>query len=83
METNARVAWSGTGISLRTDRPRPKQLGCAVRSLLADPSYRRRAEGMSEAFAAWPGLERAVAAIAAVAGAGPAAEPPGSSEFTG
>jgi UDP:flavonoid glycosyltransferase YjiC (YdhE family) len=34
------VAWSGTGINLRTGTPSPTRLRRAVRSALADPRYR-------------------------------------------
>jgi UDP:flavonoid glycosyltransferase YjiC (YdhE family) len=34
------VAWSGTGINLRTGTPSPNRLRQAVRSALADPRYR-------------------------------------------
>jgi UDP:flavonoid glycosyltransferase YjiC (YdhE family) len=39
-EVAGRVAWSGTGINLRTGTPSPGRLRRAVRSALADPRYR-------------------------------------------
>ena len=39
-EVAGRVAWSGTGINLRTGTPSPTRLRRAVRSALADPRYR-------------------------------------------
>ena len=39
-EVAGRVAWSGTGINLRTGTPSPVRLRRAVRSALADPRYR-------------------------------------------
>jgi hypothetical protein len=39
-EVAGRVAWSGTGIDLRTGTPSPTRLRRAVRSALADPRYR-------------------------------------------
>lgn len=42
-EVAARVAWSGTGINLRTGRPTPAAIRAAVSAVLHDPSYRRRA----------------------------------------
>jgi MGT family glycosyltransferase len=50
-ETNARVAWSGAGISLRSDRPDPEALLRAVRKTLTESSYRRRAGALAMAFA--------------------------------
>jgi MGT family glycosyltransferase len=42
-EVAGRVAWSGTGINMRTGRPRPQALRAAVRKVLTDPSYRANA----------------------------------------
>lgn len=39
-EVAARVAWSGTGINLRTGRPTPRRLRSAVGTVLRDPRYR-------------------------------------------
>jgi UDP:flavonoid glycosyltransferase YjiC (YdhE family) len=39
-EVAGRVAWSGTGINMRTGTPSPTRLRRAVRSALADPRYR-------------------------------------------
>ncbi|MDT9593546.1 glycosyltransferase [Nocardioides zeae] len=57
VETSARVAWSGAGISLRTGRPRPAQVGDAVRRVLGDPRFAERARriGASIAAASGPG----------------------------
>lgn len=54
-EVSARVAWSGVGIDLRTDRPSPKQVGSAVRNVLADDRYRTRARSIGEAIRRSPG----------------------------
>ncbi len=42
-EVAARVAWSGTGINLRTGRPTPRQLRSAVGTVRRDPCYRSAA----------------------------------------
>ena len=42
-EIAARVARSGAGINLRTGRPKPSAVGGAVREILANPSYAKRA----------------------------------------
>jgi UDP:flavonoid glycosyltransferase YjiC (YdhE family) len=47
----ARVAWSGAGIDLRTDRPAADRIGAAVRAVLADPSYRDSARRIRADFA--------------------------------
>jgi MGT family glycosyltransferase len=56
IETTARVAWSGAGINLRTDRPSPAKIGDAVRRVLRDDRYRRAAGRLSAQIAAAPGL---------------------------
>ena len=42
-EIAARVARSGAGINLRTGRPKPSAVAGAVREVLANPSYAKRA----------------------------------------
>ncbi len=42
-EVCARVAWSGAGIDLKTNRPSPTQIRRAVRVVLDEPRYRRAA----------------------------------------
>ncbi|MBN8840324.1 MAG: hypothetical protein J0I25_08990, partial [Sphingomonadales bacterium] len=54
-EVSARIAWSGVGIDLRSDRPKPRQVGRAVRALLADPRYRERAAAIGAAIRRSPG----------------------------
>jgi MGT family glycosyltransferase len=48
---SARVAWSGSGIDLRTDTPSEQQVAAAVRRVLADPSYRDNARRIQADFA--------------------------------
>lgn len=57
-EVAARVAWSGVGRRLRSERPSASAVGAAVRAVLADPSYRARAQQMARDMAASPGLAR-------------------------
>jgi UDP:flavonoid glycosyltransferase YjiC (YdhE family) len=47
-EIAARVAWAGAGINLRTGTPTPDQVRDAVRSVLADDSYRTRARAVGD-----------------------------------
>jgi UDP:flavonoid glycosyltransferase YjiC (YdhE family) len=42
-EVAARVAWSGTGINLRTGRPSARALRRAVQRILQDPQFSLRA----------------------------------------
>ncbi len=55
-EVTARVAWSGVGIDLRTDRPTPGQVRDAVRRVLAEPSFRERSAAIGRDIAASPGV---------------------------
>src|SRR5918993_1267149 len=54
-EVAARVAWSGTGINLRSGRPTPRRLRAAVHAVL-DPGspYRTEAHRMRQRIAALP-----------------------------
>lgn len=45
-EVANRVMWSGTGINLKTNTPTIEQVRNAVKRLLADPSYRAKAEAL-------------------------------------
>ncbi|GAA1522833.1 MGT family glycosyltransferase [Agromyces terreus] len=54
-EVSARVAWSGVGVDLRTDTPTPRQVGDAVRRVMAEPRFRQRAEQIGEAIRRSPG----------------------------
>lgn len=67
MEVNTRVAWSGAGVALRTDRPRPAQIARAVRTVLGDPAYRARARELADAYRLYPGASRAAAVVLEVA----------------
>jgi MGT family glycosyltransferase len=51
-EIAARVAWTGSGIRLSTDKPTVGQLRDAVEQILSDPAYRTRAKTLSLEFAA-------------------------------
>jgi len=47
-EVAARVAWSGTGVNLRTGRPSPLALRRAVQRILAEPEFGRRADALRQ-----------------------------------
>jgi MGT family glycosyltransferase len=55
-EVAARVAWSGTGVNLRTGTPSPDALRTAVQRVLDDPSYRERAGRMAAEAAGYDTL---------------------------
>lgn len=55
-EVNARVAWSGAGINLKTNRPTATQVREAVRKVLADDRYRKASARIGADIAASPGL---------------------------
>ncbi|WP_323960480.1 hypothetical protein GC088_03240 [Arthrobacter sp. JZ12] len=65
-EVCARVAGSSTGINLRTNRPKPDDVAKAVRTVLADSSYREAAERIGEAIKASRGVDALVDLIEAL-----------------
>src|SRR5882724_11499752 len=54
-EVGARVAWSGTGLRLRTERPTPKALRRAILAVLREPRYRQASQRCSY-MATWRSL---------------------------
>lgn len=66
-DVNARVEYSGVGINLRTESPKPADIAAAVRKVLTDPGWKSRARKMQEQF---EGEDPAEAAAAVVEGAG-------------
>ncbi|MEV8212413.1 nucleotide disphospho-sugar-binding domain-containing protein [Leifsonia sp. NPDC077715] len=71
-EVSARVAWSGVGVSLRTNRPSEAAVRDAVRAVLRDPGYAERSGRIGEAIRRSPGADGLEAAVAAAVGqAGP------------
>jgi MGT family glycosyltransferase len=58
-ELVARVNWSGVGVGIRAQRPGPERIRGAVRTVLADPGYRARAEAMAAEMAGYEGARRA------------------------
>ena len=55
----ARVEWSGVGRSIPVGRLTVGRLRAAVREVMGDPAYRRRAEGLQSRVEAADGLNRA------------------------
>lgn len=54
-EVTARVAWSGAGVNLRTNKPTADQVGAAVHTVLRDPAYRDASTRIGIAIARSPG----------------------------
>lgn len=50
-DIGARVRWAGAGIRIATTTTRPRQVSTAVRALLNEPAYRRRAEALQAEMA--------------------------------
>ena len=62
-EVAARVAWSGAGIDLKTGTPTPKAIRTAVRDVLGDGRYLRRARELEVAYAQRDGVAEIAALI--------------------
>jgi MGT family glycosyltransferase len=59
-EIGARVAWSGVGIDLKTQTPKPAQIRQAVQEILANPQYRDRAKILQAEIATYDFATRSV-----------------------
>jgi MGT family glycosyltransferase len=75
METNARLARSGAGLSLKTHEPSVTSIRAAVRSVLTDDSYRTRARELKAAYGRYSGALRAAEIVLEVARGRQAARP--------
>jgi len=62
-EVAARVAWSGAGLNLKTGTPTPAMIRDAVRELLDDGEYLRRARELEAAFARRHGIAEIAALV--------------------
>ncbi len=69
-EVAARVAWSGTGIDLRTGTPTPAAVRAAVTRVLDDPSYAARARVLAATAPPAEAAGRAAALLAVLAATG-------------
>lgn len=49
-EVSTRIAWSGTGINLRTNAPTESDIRSSVMTLLSEPGYKARARELALAF---------------------------------
>jgi len=50
----------GVGRVVGPEERTPEAIRAAVRAVLADPTYRRNAEGLRDAMAALPGMDHAI-----------------------
>ncbi|OHV34674.1 glycosyl transferase [Parafrankia colletiae] len=77
IEVNARVAWSGVGVDLRTQTPSGEQIRTAVRRVLADPRYAMKARRLQAEIEAAGREEQAADLLETLAAsASPAASTP-------
>jgi MGT family glycosyltransferase len=67
-EVAARVAWAGAGVDLKTGTPTAKAVRNAVREVLGDGRYLRRARELEAAYAQCDGVAEIVALIDEVVG---------------
>jgi len=77
-DVNARLAWSGAGINLRTDTPAPEAIRRAVRRMLQDTSYREHARRLQLAFARHDAVGEACGIVERLADKSKARTPVGS-----
>jgi UDP:flavonoid glycosyltransferase YjiC (YdhE family) len=73
-EVGARVAWSGAGLTLATDKvtdvTTSQAVSAGVRRMLDNPSFARRAGQLAGEYGQYDGVGRAVSVITQVAGSG-------------
>lgn len=55
-EVGARVAWSGSGLRLRTERPTPKALQRAILTVLREPCYRQASRRIAAEMREYSGI---------------------------
>jgi MGT family glycosyltransferase len=67
-ELVTRVNWSGVGIGMRTQQPRPEDVQAAVRRVLTEPGYKARTNAMQAEMAGYRGAAHAAALVEDLAG---------------
>lgn len=65
-EVAARVAWSGTGLDLKTATPTPAAVRTAVRRVIDEPSFRTRARELAAEHATFDAVALGVALVSEV-----------------
>jgi MGT family glycosyltransferase len=68
-EVGARVAWSGVGRRIRSERPKPAALRRAILDVLNQPRYRQASKRMAADLAAAPGFPKLAAVVDGLVGA--------------
>ena len=63
-DINARLAYRGFGLDLKTERPKPDQIAAGVKRVLGDPSFKQNVTRLAILKASRP-LETMEAAIVA------------------
>lgn len=66
-EVGARVAWSGTGLRLKSETPSAAAVRSAVRRVLDDPGYRARAQAVAASMARAGGVQQLADIVDALA----------------
>ena len=64
-DINARLAYRGFGLDLKTERPKPDQIAAGVKRVLGDPSFKQNVTRVSKVLKASRPLETMEAAIVA------------------
>jgi UDP:flavonoid glycosyltransferase YjiC (YdhE family) len=64
-DINARLAYRGFGVDLKTERPKPDQIAAGVKRVLGDPSFKQSVTRVSKILKASRPLETMEAAIVA------------------
>lgn len=67
VEVSARVAWSGTGVNLKTNTPTPAAVRDGVRRVLAEPAFAARARALRDEAGDGDPAERAARLLEAIA----------------
>jgi UDP:flavonoid glycosyltransferase YjiC (YdhE family) len=75
-EVGARVAWSGVGRRLRTERPSPRALRRNILAVLNEPRYRQASQRIAADMAAAPGFAGLATVVDQLATRPAPADPP-------
>ena len=67
-EVGARVAWSGVGRRIRSERPKPVALRRAILDVLNQPKYRRASNRIAAEMAVAPGFSKLAAVVDGLVG---------------
>jgi UDP:flavonoid glycosyltransferase YjiC (YdhE family) len=68
IEVSARVAYSGAGVNLKTQTPKPEKIKKAVFEILSNPQYRQKAKQLQAEFANYNAMQTIAETAEALAG---------------